>query len=228
MPLVSRSSKAAEEARLRQIERDLTEIRDTFNAFTGNARWARGSAPQVTGVVVTRTDEMLRINWQPVTMPDPRFYEVQVDRRPNFGTPTIVRTSDTHTAWTSGHGFTGFYFYVRVRAVSSDRRAGPFSPKVESAAPDARTTVPRSSGVLKLPKNTDAIVVGGNATNITDITGGWVGRCVTLFFLSTHTVVDSAILRLAGNFTATVNSSLTLRWFGPDRGWVEVTRTGTL
>ncbi len=226
MPYNGRTDSAATEARLRSVETDLRDIRDTFNRFTGNARWARGTAPQVTGLVVTRTDEQMRIHWNAVTMPDPRYYEVQIDRRANFGTPVTIRTSDTFMDWTSGHGFTGFYFYVRTRAVSSDRREGPWSPKVETAAPDARTVVP-ASGTLKLPKGCDAIVVGGNATNITDITGGWVGRCVTLFFLSTHTVVDSAILRLAGNFTATVNSSLTLRWFG-DRGWVEVTRTGTL
>lgn len=226
MPYNPRLDAAASEARLRGLETDLRDIRDTFNRFTGDARWERGSAPQVTNVVVTRTNEQLRVNWAAVTMPDPRFYEVQIARRANFGTPVVLRTSDTFLDWTSGHGFTGFYFYVRVRAVSSDRREGPFSPKVESAAPDARTIVPQN-GVLKLPKNCDALVVGGNATNITDITGAWVGRCVTLFFLSTHTVVDSAILRLAGNFTATVNSSLTLRWFG-ERGWVEVTRTATL
>lgn len=227
MPLTGRTDAAAVEARMRALETDLRDIRDTFNRFTGNARWARGVAPQVTGLVVVRTEEKLQIDWTAVTMPDPRYYEVQIDRRPNFGTPVSRLTSDTFMDWTSGSGFTGFYFYVRVRAVSADRRPGPFSPKVESAAADSGRTVVPASGVLKLPKNCDAIVVGGNATTITDITGGWVGRCVTLFFLSTHTVVDSSLLRLAGNFTATVNSSLTLRWFGA-RGWVEVTRTGTL
>lgn len=226
MPLTGRPSAAAGESRLRAIETELRDIRDSFNRFTGDARWARGVAPQVVNVVVTRTDEMLRVNWDAVTMPDPRFYEAQIARRPNFGTPEVIRTSDTFLNWTSGHGFTGFYFYVRIRAVSADRRQGPWSPKIESAAPDPSRATP-FGGTLKLPKRSDAIVVSGNATNITAITGGWVGRCVTLFFLSTHTVVDSATLRLAGNFTATVNSSLTLRFFG-ERGWVEVTRTGTL
>lgn len=227
MGLTGRTENATTDARMRDIEAEVRDIRDSLNRQTGPQRWGRGPTPQVERVVVTRTDEALRIDWDAVTMPDLRYYEIQIARRANFGTAVNIRTSNTHHTWTSGHGFTGFYFYVRTRAVSNDRRAGPWSPKIESASADTSTVFP-SSGVLKLPKRTNAIVVSGNATTITDITGGWVGRCVTLFFLSTHTVQDSAVLRLAGNFTATVNSSLTLMWFGQTRGWVEVTRTGTL
>ena len=225
--LTGRADAQALELRMRQMEAQLREMNEAWNRLAPDARWVRGAVPQVSGLSVTRTATNLQLEWDAVTTPDLRYYEVEIDRRGNFPSPEVVRTPDLRTTWTSGYGFAAFYFYLRARAVSNDRRVGPWSPKLESPEPDPSEISPQS-GILTLPKRTDAIVVGGTAQTITRIDGGWTGRCVTLYLTVAHTVQDNARLRLEGNFAPTPPASLTLRFFGDLYGWVEVERTGTL
>jgi hypothetical protein len=177
---------------------------------------------------LVRSEAGLSLDWDAATIPDLRYYELEFARKPNFGSVDQVRTTDPFHFFTAGYGMAGFYFYVRARIVSDERRPGPWSPKLETAPPVQRRVNP-VDGVLSLPRRPDALVVGGaSATTITRIDGGWTGRCVTLFFTVTHTVQDNTRIRLAGNFTATVNSCLTLRYVGDQIQWVEVARTGTI
>jgi hypothetical protein len=228
MALSGKSDLVALELRIRALEAAQREATDIQSRQSTRARWTRGFVPQVQGMRLIRSEAGLSLDWDAATIPDLRYYELQFARKPNFGSVETVQTTDPFHFFTAGYGMPGFYFYVRARIVSDERRPGPWSPKLETAPPETRRTNP-SGGVLALPRRPDAIVVGGvGAQTITEISGGWVGRCVTLFFLVAHTVQDSSRIRLVGNFTAGVNSSLTLRYMGAPFEWVEVARTGTI
>lgn len=228
MALTGKSDFAELERRIRALEAADREGTDIQSRQSSKARWGRGYVPQIEGMEITRDYAGLTVNWNASTIPDLRYYELQFARKPNFGAVTTVQTTDPFHFFNAGYGMPGFYFYVRGRIVSDDRRPGPWAPKLESAPPERRNIFP-VSGVLTLPRRPDGVVVGGtSASTITRIDGGWVGRCVTLFFIVAHTVTDSNRIRLVGNFTATVNSSLTLRFIGPPYEWVEVSRTGTI
>lgn len=228
MALSGKNDVATLEARIRAIESQLREQTDIQSRQSSKARWGRGFVPQVSGMKIVRSEAGLTLDWDAATIPDLRYYELQFARKPNFGTVTLVQTTDPFHFFTAGYGMPGFYFYVRARVVSDERRPGPWSPKIESAPPELRRISPLS-GVLTLPKRPDALVVGGaSPTTITRIDGGYVGRFITLLFVVAHTVTDSDRIRLVGNFTATVNSSLTLRYMGAPFEWVEVARTGTI
>lgn len=87
---------------------------------------------------------------------------------------------------------------------------------------DTDTTVASSDG-LTLPAGFDVVTVTG-ATNFSNVGGPYIpNRIVTLRFTGTPTVYDSAgNLKLAGNFVATVDSTLTL--MATTTGWTEVAR----
>lgn len=226
--LTGRGSVIALEARIRALEAAQRELVDIQSRQATKARWTRGYVPQLSGFDVVRSEAGLTINWDAATIPDLRYYELEFSRRASFDTVTTVKTTDPFHFFTAGYGMPGFYFYVRARAVSDERRPGPWTPKFESAPPERRNIAP-VNGVLTVPRRPDGVVVGGtSASTINRIDGGWVGRCVTLFFIVGHTVTDSDRIRLAGSFTATVNSSLTLRFIGVPYEWVEVARTGTI
>ncbi len=216
------------ERRLAALEAAQREATDIQSRQSSKARWGRGFVPQVEGMKLVRSEAGLTLDWDAARIPDLRYYELEFARKPNFGSVTKVQTTDPFHFFTAGYGMPGFYFYVRARIVSDERRPGPWSTKFESAPPVRREVAP-VDGVLTLPRRPDGLVVGGQSTQtITLIEGAWVGRCVTLFFLLAHTVQDSARIRLEGNFTAGVNSTLTLRYIGPPYEWVEVARTGTI
>lgn len=227
MPLSGKSDTRDLENRLRAAEATIRDMKEAWNRQAPNSRSLSGTVPRLTKFDIIRTEDALQIGWGPVSMPDLRYYEIQIDRKPNFGEPVTIQTPNPFHTWTSGFGMIGFYFYVRARAVSNDRRVGPWTPKVETPSAEARTVSP-VAGVLTIPRRTDAFQVGGGATTITDIRGGWVGRIITLYFNVAHTVQDNTKLRLESNFAATVPSALTLRFMGDTIGWAEVARTGTL
>lgn len=228
MALSGKSDVRSLEARIAALESALREQVDIQSRQATSDRWSRGFVPQLQGVELVRSEAGLMLSWTAATIPDLRYYELEYARKPNFGSVTRVRTTDPFHFFTAGYGMPGFYFYVRARLVSDERRPGPWTAKLESAPP-GRSSIAPVSGVLTLPRRPDAIVVGGtSASSIVRIDGGWVGRCITLFFLVGHTVTDSSRIRLAGNFTATVSSSLTLRFMGDPYEWVEVSRTGTI
>ena len=226
-PLSGKGSDRILERRIAQLESSMRGMEEAWNRQSPTSRGTAGVVPRLTKFFITRTEDALQVNWGAVSMPDLRYYEIQVDRRSNFSSPITVQTPNPFHMLTTGFGMIGFYFYVRARAVSNARRPGPWTPKVETPSPSTLTLVP-ASGVLKIPRRTDVYPVGGGATTITRITGGWVGRIITLYFTATHTVQDNTTLRLAGDFNATVNSCLTLRYVGDAIGWAEVARTGTL
>jgi hypothetical protein len=227
MPDSGKSADRLLQRRISTAEQRLRALEEAWNRQAPRASGTQGVVPRLTKFDITRTEDLLQVGWGPVTMPDLRYYEIQIDRRSNFATPTTIQTPNPFQTFTSGFGMIGFYFYVRARAVSNDRRVGPWTPKVETPSPGEKTLNP-VSGVLTVPRRSDSFPVGGNATTITDIRGGWVGRIVTLYFTATHTVQDNSRLRLAGNFTATNPSALTLRYIGDTVGWAEVARTATL
>ena len=227
MPLSGKGSDRILDRRISDLESSMREMQEAWNRQSPTSRGAQGVVPRLDKFLITRTEDLLQVNWGAVAMPDLRYYEIQVDRRSNFSKPITVQTPNPFHVLTTGFGMIGFYFYVRARAVSNARRPGPWTPKVETPAPSPITLVP-ASGVLRVPRRTDAYQVGGGATTITQVTGGWVGRIVTLYFTTAHTVQDNATLRLEGNFAATVPSTLTLRYMGDLVGWAEVARTGTL
>ncbi len=228
MSLSGKREVEALERRIAALEASFRQKIDLESRQSSPARWSRGFVPQVSGMKVVRSEAGLRLNWEAATIPDLRFYELQFSRQPDFGTFDTVKTIDPFHSYNAGYGTPGFYFYVRARIVSDARSPGPWSPKIESAPPETRRIAPETNGVLILPKRPDALVVGGSASTITRIDGGYVGRFVTLFFVVAHTVQDSNRIRLVGNFTAAVNSSLTLRFMGGPFEWVEVARTGTI
>ena len=227
MSLSGKSDSRDLERKLRQLQTEMRSMQEAWNRQATTARGTQGTVPRLTKFDITRTIDALQIGWGAVSMPDLRYYEVQIDRRSNFSSPSVIQTPDPFITFTTGFGMIGFYFYVRARAVSNDRRIGPWTPKVETPSPDAKTLRP-ASGVLTVPRRTDAFPVGGNATTITDIRGGWVGRIVTLYFTVAHTVQDNSRLRLTSNFVAPVPSTLTLRYMGDSVGWAEVARTAVL
>ena len=228
MALSGRSEIASLEARIRALEVAQREATDIQSRQATRARWSRGYVPQIQGVEVVRSDAGISLSWTAAGIPDLRYYELEFSRKPNFAAVTTVRTTDPFHFFTAGYGMPGFYFYVRARSVSDERRPGPWTAKLESAPPE-RSSIAPVNGVLVLPRRPDGIVVGGTgAATVTRIDGGWVGRCVTLFFLVGHTIQDSTRIRLVGNFTAGVNSCLTLRFVGDPYEWVEVARTGTI
>lgn len=203
-------------------------LEEAWNRQASTARGTQGVVPRLTKFDITRGEDLLQVKWGPVAMPDLRYYEVQIDRHSNFRSPEItIQTPDPYATFSTGFGMIGFYFYVRARAVSNDRRIGPWTPKVETPAPEPKTLSP-VAGVLTIPRRSNAYPIGGSATTITDIRGQWFGRIITLYFTVAHTVQDNSRLRLASNFTATVPSTLTLRYLGDSIGWAEVARTGTL
>lgn len=225
MGLSGRSDVAALEARIRALEAAIREQTDIQSRQASQNRWSRGFVPQLENVEVIRSEAGLSLSWTPARIPDLRYYELEFSRKPNFGTVTNVKTTDPFHFFTDGYGMPGFYFYVRARMVSDERRPGPWTAKLESAPPERRNIAP-VSGILNLPRRPDGIVVGGTAaTTISRIDGGWVGRCVTLYFVVAHTVSDSDMIRLTSAFTATGNRTLTLRFIGPPYMWVEVART---
>jgi hypothetical protein len=226
--LSGKSSDRRMDRRLSLAEARLRALEEAWNRQAPKASGTQGVVPRLTKFDITRTEDMLQVGWGAVTMPDLRYYEVQIDRHSDFRTPEItIQTPNPFATFTTGFGMIGFYFYVRARAVSNDRRVGPWTPKVETPSPSEKTLNP-SSGVLQIPRRADSFPVGGSATTITDIRGGWVGRFVTLYFTVAHTVQDNTRIRLTSNFTATVPSTLSLRYMGDTLGWAEVARTGTL
>lgn len=228
MALSGKSDVRALEARISALEAAIREQIDIQSRQVGKQRWGRGFVPQIQNVQLMRSDAGLSLSWDPAAIPDLRYYELQYSRKPSFELPSTVKTINPFDFFTAGYGMPGFYFYARVRMVSDERRPGPWTPKLESAPPQKASIAP-VSGVLTLPRRPDGIVVGGtSASTIARIDGGWVGRCVTLFFIVNHTVTDSTRLRLVGDFAATVNSSLTLRFMGDPYEWVEISRTGTI
>jgi hypothetical protein len=79
-----------------------------------------------------------------------------------------------------------------------------------------------SAATITLPEGGQAFFVTGTST-ITDITLSHRGRIVTLQFTSTATVTDAGTLRLAGNFVATPDDTLTLMCNGSF--WYELSRS---
>jgi hypothetical protein len=80
-----------------------------------------------------------------------------------------------------------------------------------------------SAASIELPTAHDVVTITG-ATGITSIsTEGHAGHRVTLIFASTPTVTDGSNLKLAGNFTATADDTLTLACDGSN--WYEVARS---
>lgn len=206
---------------MRGVEERLRALEGGVNRQSGDARWTRSVLSPPGGLTLRRSDGFLRAHWNPVTLPDLRYYEVQMGRRSDFSDAEIVQTTEPYHAWTFGLGAQGFYFYVRVRSIGADRRIGAFGPRSESPVPDRKNLAPQA-GILRLPRTTDVFQVGGQAQTIDRIMGGWIGRCVTLYFVVAHTVEDNDGIRLSGNFSATADSTLTLRYIGDPYGWVAV------
>jgi putative cofactor-binding repeat protein len=99
------------------------------------------------------------------------------------------------------------YFFGTTAATFND----PTSPVVASAAS------------LTIPSGQDYVTISGN-TNITFITpNGHGGRRVTLGFSGTPTVTDGSNLKLAGNFVATADDTITLACDGTN--WIECARS---
>jgi hypothetical protein len=93
------------------------------------------------------------------------------------------------------------------------------------AAPSITQVIIASATTTVLPVSGDFFFISGTAT-ISGISNGWTGRRVTLEFLSTADVNNSAGLRLAGaaNWTTIVaQDTLTLMY--NSGGWVEVSRS---
>lgn len=79
-----------------------------------------------------------------------------------------------------------------------------------------------SADPLPLPVNGNVFSVSGT-TNIGNISGAWGGRRVTLIFQGVLTVVDGAVINIAGNFVTTANDVLELLYDGTQ--WLEVGRS---
>lgn len=94
--------------------------------------------------------------------------------------------------------------------------------RISGVVSDVSKTV-ASANTLNLPPFGEFYNITGT-TNIGGITATWAGHTITLKFNSSLTVVDDAQnLRLAGNFSASANSTLTLICDGAE--WFEVSRS---
>lgn len=120
--------------------------------------------------------------------------------------------------------------YARVYRVTTssgavtaveDHRAG-FGGVHGQVPPPPDTTV-ASASTITVPLGARVVKISGT-TGITSITAtGHRGAVVTLIFSGSLTVTDGGNLRLAGNFAATADDTLTLACDGTN--WYEVARS---
>lgn len=102
-----------------------------------------------------------------------------------------------------------------------DHRAGPYGVHGQLAPFEMETVA--SAATIAIKKGQRVVSITGT-TGITSITAtGHSGAVVTLIFASTPTVTDGSNLKLAGNFTATADDTLTLACDGTN--WYEVARS---
>lgn len=96
------------------------------------------------------------------------------------------------------------HVYIGSDNITQDISVPIYSgPAIENAVDSADN--------VSLPTSGDNITVNGS-TNIFGFSGGWPGRVVHIRFNGSPTLSDSASMQLAGNYTASVNSVLSLRF----------------
>ena len=135
-----------------------------------------------------------------------------------------VSSSTSNTNWNDLPTYARLYQLTVAGGVVTgveDRRAG-FGGAHGQLPPPAVSTV-ASVASLTLPLNQRVVNVSGSS-NITSISAaGQSGAVVTMIFASTPTVTDGGNLRLAGNFVATADDTITLACDGTN--WYEVCRS---
>ncbi len=116
--------------------------------------------------------------------------------------------------------FSGAYIaaFNIIRGAANFGNATTYGNVVIGAATTSATQLPvaytgtaTAAAALSITLGSDVALVSGN-TNITSISnpGSFTGRKVTLIFSGTPTVTDGGNLKLAGNFVATADDTLTL------------------
>lgn len=135
-----------------------------------------------------------------------------------------ISVSTSTTNWNDGANYARAHKLTTaggVVTVWEDHRAGPLG--VLGELPPPATASIASAATIAIPLRQRVATITGN-TGITSITAtGHNGAVVTLVFSGTPTVTDGSNLKLAGNFVATADDTLTLACDGTN--WYEMCRS---
>lgn len=139
-------------------------------------------------------------------------------------TTGAVSTSTSTTNWNNAGEYLRLYSVVTGSATVTsyqDHRAGNRGSVGTLAPPPAETVASASTIAIAIGQR---VAVISGTTGITSITAtGHSGAVVTLIFQGSLTVTDGSNLKLAGNFSAAADATLTVACDGTN--WHEVARS---